>query len=325
MNYLNEKCAVCEKDFIESDDIVVCPYCGTPHHRECYNSMGYCKNEELHSQSFEWKPSSKQAVNEPVSALNDGHQIVFCPNCGKENPASEPVCLNCGARLYNNAQFGFSQQPVMLPNMQNQQFSTNVVQISPDDTIGGNKVSDTAEYVQMNAHRYIPKFYKMEKTGSKLSFNWAAFLFSPYWFFFRKMHIIGFVIMLLSLFVTGVCTTDRVVEASQNYYTAIEQYYAGEISNEQLAAVSSEIIRLPEIVIETVFSLAVKIFSGVFGNYFYKKKAEKDIAEIKTKADTPETYRFMLFKQGGISGLMCGLSIVGYYCAEQILGMLLSK
>lgn len=325
MNYLKEKCAACEKIFTQSDDIVVCPYCGTPHHRECYNDLGHCKNQELHAQGFEWSPTCEEAVSEPVTAVNDGHQIIFCPNCGKENPASEPVCVNCGQRLYNNAQPDFVQQPIQLPNMQNQQFATNVIQISPDDTIGGNKVSDTAEYIQMNTHRYIPKFYKMEKTGNKLSFNWAAFFFSPYWFFFRKMHIIGFVIMLLTLLVTGACTTDRMVAASEKYYNAVEQYYADEISYEQLAEASGEIVRLPEVIIETVFGLAVKIFCGAYGNYLYKKKVEKDISDIKSKADTPETYRFMLFKRGGVSGLMCVLSIVGYYCAEQILSALLSR
>ncbi len=29
-------CPVCMKKFTETDDIAVCPECGTPHHRECY-------------------------------------------------------------------------------------------------------------------------------------------------------------------------------------------------------------------------------------------------------------------------------------------------
>lgn len=321
MNYLKEKCPVCERAFAEQDDIVVCPVCGTPHHRECYETSGQCKNAQLHSQGFEWTPSQ---VNEPVQAVNNGYQIVFCPNCGKENPASEPVCLNCGERLYNNPN-GMNGQPVMLPNMQNQQFSTNVIQISPDDTIGTNKVSDVAEYVQFNAHRYVPKFYKMDKQGKKLSFNWASFLFSPYWFFFRKMHVIGFVIMLITLLISGACSTERLYNASKQYTEAVQQYYAGEIGKEELAEVSGRMIKLPEAAIMIVSNIAIKAFCGLFGNYLYKKKAEKDIDDCRQKASSPEEYRFMIFKRGGISGLMCGLSLLGYYCAEQILGMLLSR
>ena len=325
MNYLKEKCLICQKEFSEKDDIVVCPICGTPHHRTCYEAEGHCKNEALHSEGFEWTPSEDFRENEPVRTENDGYQIVFCPECGKENSASEPVCLNCGARLYNNSQGSFNQQPIMLPNMQNQPFSTPVIEISPDDTIGGNKVSDTAEYIQMAANRYIPKFFRMEKTGKKISFNWASFIFSPYWFFFRKMHVIGFVIMLVSLLITGACTTDRMVKASNDYYQAIQQYMNEEISAQEVEALSAEIVKLPEVAIMSFSGLAIKLFCGFFGNYFYKKKVINDIKDIKEKTASPEEYRITLFKRGGISGLMCGLSILGYYCAEQILTMLLAK
>lgn len=35
-SYKNEKCPVCNQEFKDGDDIVTCPVCGTPHHRECY-------------------------------------------------------------------------------------------------------------------------------------------------------------------------------------------------------------------------------------------------------------------------------------------------
>lgn len=325
MNFTNEKCAVCEKQFSENDDIVVCPVCGTPHHRDCYIANGNCKNAQLHSQHFEWTPSEGKTENEPVRAVNDGHSIVFCPNCGKENPASEPQCTNCGARLYNNPQGSFAQQPIILPNMQTQQFSTPVIEISPDDTIGGNRVADTAEYIQMRSNRYIPKFYKMEKTGKKASFNWAAFFFAPYWFFFRKMQVIGFVIMLISLTVTGICTTDRVVKATETYTQAVEQYYQGELDSDEIAKATNELIRLPEVAAMTVCELAMRLFAGFYGNYFYKKKTEKDIKDIKSKATSPEEYRLMLFKRGGVSGWLLFISVWGYYCLEQLLIGFLTK
>ena len=48
-------------------------------------------------------------------------------------------------------QGGPAGMPVNLPNMQ-QPFGNNVIQIQPDEIIGGNTVADTAEYVQRNAH-----------------------------------------------------------------------------------------------------------------------------------------------------------------------------
>ena len=52
-NFINAECPYCGRKFAEGDDIVVCPECGTPHHRECYKEHGSCANEERHG-SFEW-------------------------------------------------------------------------------------------------------------------------------------------------------------------------------------------------------------------------------------------------------------------------------
>ena len=55
MRFENQICPVCNEKFNENDEIVVCPDCGTPHHRNCYNSLGECKNKSLHSEGFSFK------------------------------------------------------------------------------------------------------------------------------------------------------------------------------------------------------------------------------------------------------------------------------
>ena len=45
---VGKTCPVCKKTFVESDDIVVCPECGTPHHRSCYASIGRCALSSKH-------------------------------------------------------------------------------------------------------------------------------------------------------------------------------------------------------------------------------------------------------------------------------------
>lgn len=43
-------------------------------------------------------------------------------------------------------------------------------------------------YIQKNIDHYINKFSKMQISGSKISWNWCAFLFSSYWLIYRKMY-----------------------------------------------------------------------------------------------------------------------------------------
>ena len=54
-SYKNEKCPVCNTEFKDGDDIVTCPVCGTPHHRECYNKIGHCINEDKHKEALNLK------------------------------------------------------------------------------------------------------------------------------------------------------------------------------------------------------------------------------------------------------------------------------
>lgn len=37
--YTGNHCPVCEQAFTDEDDIVVCPDCGTPYHRACWQKV----------------------------------------------------------------------------------------------------------------------------------------------------------------------------------------------------------------------------------------------------------------------------------------------
>lgn len=327
MNYTEERCPVCGEQFAETDDIAVCPICGTPHHRECYLEQKHCSNEDKHSEDFEWRPTYESFLERVEHAPSRVEELnkVYCPYCGSENAPEEPVCTNCGARLYNNAQAS-QENPYQTPAGDYQTFGANVVQIQPNDIISGHTVADTAEYVQRNADKYIPKFFRMERTGRKLSFNWAAFLFGPYWFFYRKLPVIGFVIMIASLVVSALCTTPDITAAYNEYYNALTGFMQGSaaITQEQLGDMAMKIQMMPESIIDSSFTVLVHIFCGLFANVLYKNKAVKDISWAKEAAASPEQYRVMLFKKGGVSLAMLLLSLFGFYCAQQIVAMFLN-
>ena len=346
MRYTGETCPVCHKVFADEDDVVVCPECGTPHHRNCYALANACANAPLHEAGFVWTPAAQNEARRtaPVSTLltdkpnektpDDGHNIVFCPECGAENAAEEPVCTQCGARLYNNANAGAPfLPPVQLPDGAQRLYGAGTVVIAPTDTIDGNTVADTAEYVQANARKYIPRFYAMEKTGKKVSWNWASFFFAPYWYFFRKLYAVGAVLMLLQLLVVGCTTTPRMVEQTDAFYNTAEQVMTqmeeGTLARSE--AVQSytqaymQIVSLPEYIISVCSNFAIALFSGLFGNYLYKKKAAKDIARLRAQSHSPEEYRLLLFRRGGMSVLMCVAAFWIYELGTQVLSVAISR
>ena len=53
--FTHKLCPVCRAPFGENDDIVVCPECGTPHHRACWAKTGSCGVEQYHASGFEWQ------------------------------------------------------------------------------------------------------------------------------------------------------------------------------------------------------------------------------------------------------------------------------
>lgn len=63
MEFTEYKCPVCDKQFKKGDDVVVCPECGTPHHRECYEKEGHCHFADRHGADFSLKKNSRKRPN----------------------------------------------------------------------------------------------------------------------------------------------------------------------------------------------------------------------------------------------------------------------
>ena len=69
MDFTKFHCPVCNKNFTENDDVVVCPECGTPHHRECYKITGKCFNEGLHGSENNLKENYKNPEEEKKTEI----------------------------------------------------------------------------------------------------------------------------------------------------------------------------------------------------------------------------------------------------------------
>lgn len=85
--YYGCPCEGCGKPLTLQDDIVVCPDCGAPYHRDCYEKLGRCIHAPAHAAGYEWKFPYQES------------ELCTCPACGERTLRSESVCRSCGAAL----------------------------------------------------------------------------------------------------------------------------------------------------------------------------------------------------------------------------------
>lgn len=201
-DYQGCKCPVCQQPFAESDDIVVCPDCGAPYHRDCYQKNAGCLFAARHAPGFEWRPAPGDGrPGEPErSEAGPASPEVACAACGAMNPAAGLFCETCGAPLGRGAPrydpasaqrspaaYGPASAPQADP------FGMEGVppefRVRPEEEIDGIKASDWAAYLGKSAAYYLLNFKRMSTTGRKLSACFSAFLFGPFYFFYRKMWV----------------------------------------------------------------------------------------------------------------------------------------
>ena len=150
--YTGSKCIICQNTFKDDDDIVVCPDCGTPYHRSCYQSAGHCINTSLHAVGGSW-----QAQQDEGRMKLGGKP---CPSCGHINKPDAQSCANCGASLVEEPMPGPGAVRIPLPGGRNVYFDASdpCCGASPDEMIEEERLGDVASYVGRNPLYYIPLF-----------------------------------------------------------------------------------------------------------------------------------------------------------------------
>ncbi|MBR5521368.1 MAG: DUF2628 domain-containing protein [Oscillospiraceae bacterium] len=185
----DQLCDVCGKAFDINSDIVTCPECGTPHHRECWHQVGHCVNADKHDTDFEWQPIVKEPEQNRLT----------CPHCKAVMPAGTLFCENCGQSMATAVKPENGQPNVQvfgIPGMMGVSISQADFERINNELAGeidGVPVRDMVAYIGPNSHYYIHKFRRMDKDAKYKPFNGAAFLFTPLWFLFRKMWKVALV------------------------------------------------------------------------------------------------------------------------------------
>lgn len=207
-NYVGKICPYCKTEFKPDDDIVVCSECDMPHHKDCWIENQGCT-------TFGCLGTIKKAGDNNNSAAvetnpEDGQSVVYCTKCGAQNVGTALFCSKCGNRLTTPqpAQAPVFQQstPYAYANLQGAQY-----QQQNNYTAGGytdsNIDADIQTLVGAKAEYYIPKFQEMKVQNKKSTWNWSAFLFTPYWMIYRKMYAYGAGMLGISAVLTLIIRT----------------------------------------------------------------------------------------------------------------------
>lgn len=298
MNYTGKICDGCREPLKEGDDIVVCPICGTPQHRSCYEKNNKCVNEYLHSTGFTWTDPDEE--KRKAEAEQDVQQEQGQPE--QQSPFVQAT-----------------------PQSMESVFMRGVL-YDPKDDIGGATVGEAADYIQNSAPRYISKFMKQKKKNGKLSWNWAAFFFAPYWFFYRKLYKVGAVFLALSvaLSLATISQTEKVygvyekmvsVQQEINELVKGKDDLSGEDS-QKFDKLYAEAQKLTKAAIPTfaIILLIQKVIpntiAALIANYLFKKKMLRVISLAHDASTEPNIVKYTIMRNGGVSVIMPIIAIM---------------
>lgn len=293
MDYIGSKCPVCNRYFHADEDVVVCPDCGTPHHRDCYEAIGHCHNEALHAEGYDYAEDQKN---------NSDSNVVICRSCGKENDKNSFFCKYCAAPLSKEDE---QQRPGAAGAGNSVPFNVAFMDPLggvPADTDMGDGVTagELAKYVKQNTPYFLRVFNNI-KSFNRSKFSFCALLFAGGYLLYRKMYRIGALVTALQLLITGMTVYINIAyreefKAVQNNSGSFIQML-GNIRT--LPNANSFIMYLYYILL--LVSLVMSIVIGATANRLYYKHCRQQIVKIKNEPSDDGNPENALQTRGGVN------------------------
>lgn len=307
-----KKCAACQAYLFDDDDIVFCPVCGAPHHRDCYNAIGHCALEGDHGTEKQYDLTE---AKQKESKLDEGEkacateQKVRCPRCGTELHESEDICPMChtpksGVKFVSVSPFGVHTA------QGGSRFDGETV---IEDDI---KLKELVPIVSVNSARYSEKFVALNRKN-RISWNWAAFLTPSGWSFYRKNFRTG---MLYLLLVIAGSLLSLPLEAALN---SLSYGAAGGMT--EMTAALAQLLKdgnlLPCILsaIGGILTLGTRVFAGLFADYSYRGECIEKAKKIRASQEEKET---LYYKLGGVSPVWFMLALMAETYAPALISAL---
>lgn len=283
--YKNEKCPVCEKEFEENEDIVVCPVCGAPHHRECYKQNGECAYTDSHSEGFRWEP---QSTEKPPVREKTQPKITVETNFGQSPFALFPKEVADGVTTEEAATF----------------IQLNAFRYI-DRFFHQKEGKNTWNWM---AFLFAPYWFfarKLHKIGAIflaviIAVN-VGFSFIP--------SVVKYSEEIYNI------REEAMEEMTPEAYSETLKSVA-EVSKNNPTAVAL-------VTLQTVVIFALRIVSGMFANKWYYKLTVQSVRNVKKETDDESRRKLMLFKRGGMSAGAPVLAVMASSCVTMAISLLL--
>lgn len=340
MDYTGLKCPVCGKAFTANDDIVVCPDCGAPYHRECYVQNGKCVFADRHGTPDAWK----RPAAEPTPEDQPGKR---CPRCGSQNSANALFCEHCGQPLSVNQQdfqgfpqnggfpYGGSPQngspfpPYRQGDPQQGGFPGQMPfffdplgGVNPNEPIQDVPAGEVAKLVQNNTQYYLPAFMNLNRFHRN-RFNFGAFLFSGGWLLYRKLYKLGG-ILTAAMAVLYIAFTYVTINFSQPIMHTL--YASVGITSDTASPTYEQMMKMADLLLQmpagqivlffiplliSTLNLVIMIVVGANANKWYLRHCIDKARTIQASAQSPTEKEIRFQEQGGVN---TGLAICLLIC-----------
>ncbi|NCC07590.1 MAG: zinc-ribbon domain-containing protein [Clostridia bacterium] len=290
-------CSSCNKPFDDGDDVVVCPQCGSPYHRECYEKAGKCVFTDKHGNGFEYKRPEQDIKKR-------------CGNCGAENDSDATVCHKCGAALEQPESTVDSASTATEPPKPRyepvggfQQGSAAAFVLDVPKEIDGIPAGEWAKYIGNSAPYYLLQFKQMDITHRKTGFCWSALIFPPMYFLYRRMWVEGILTAVLFM----------LLSVPSMLYTLLTVGIS-------LPAVTLSLATLDNLsLICNIVSWLLQVVCGLFAFYLFRKSAVKKLTALKAAAATEDDYKNILERKSGPSKVAVLLLFIGIMALSMLL------
>ncbi|MCL2023059.1 MAG: hypothetical protein FWG82_01645 [Oscillospiraceae bacterium] len=317
MLYKNTPCPGCDHNMTSDDDVVTCPDCGAPQHRQCWMRENRCVLADKHGEGFAWQKPEEEEV--PVSDPLKSHierwekqqdieldtvpepTSFFCPNCGRKNTAEYHICEHCEYLFYAPSP---TKPPV--PGVPRVWIapSGGPDYIPPSEDLGGAYAGDLALFVQRNLRGYILKFKRFSQNSRTFAFNFAAFVFHGYWFLFRKMPAIG------AIFISINVALNLLQAWMLNFFAVGREYLAASENFTQAlmgATLDEEILRSVISAQQGILPIVLSVFgakiiaglvAGFIGDRLYYRRAIEVVSTLRVIHRDDAKFQMAVLNEG---------------------------